>query len=253
MRLFCWLLGFLLPAALVAQNPFAGNAKEIDVGRGLFRIACTPCHGIRAQGGRGPDLTLGIYNNGNKDEDLFRVIQNGVPGTEMPGYTRFGDDNSWRLVAYIRSLTLRQEKPSQGSAAAGETLFWGKGACGQCHKVGGRGGPMGPDLTRVGRKRSLAYLRQSVVDPNADLTPGFFKITVVTKERRTISGVQRNFDNFSTQFMTVDGKLHSFQREELNSCEREFTSLMPPYRNLSEVELNDLLAYLVSLRGEVAQ
>jgi putative heme-binding domain-containing protein len=246
------LLVFLIPAVLPAQNPFAGNATEADIGRAAFRSMCAPCHGIKAQGGRGPDLTLGVYNAGNKDEDLFRVISNGVSGTEMPGFgVRIGDDNVWRMVTYVRSVATHQEVPAKGNKAAGEAIFWGKGNCGACHRVGARGGPMGPDLSRAGRKRSLAYLRESLLDPNADLTPGFYKITVVTKDGRKITGTQRGFDNFSAQLMTMDGSLHSFQRDEVTACDREHVSLMPSYKNLTESEMNDLLAYLVTLRGEM--
>ena len=52
----------------------------------MFRIYCSPCHGIGAQGGRGPDLTLGTYSAGNSDADLFKVISDGAPGTEMAAY-----------------------------------------------------------------------------------------------------------------------------------------------------------------------
>jgi len=67
------------PIVAAAQNPFAGNAKETDVGRGLFRIVCAPCHGIQAKGGRGPDLTLGVYRAGSEDTDLYRVIAEASP------------------------------------------------------------------------------------------------------------------------------------------------------------------------------
>jgi putative heme-binding domain-containing protein len=245
------LLVVLCAASAVAQNPFAGNMKEADAGRGLFRIRCAPCHGIRAQGGRGPDLTLGVYNSGNEDKDLFRVISHGVSGTEMPGFgAQNGDENIWRIVTYIRSVATRKDSPPSGDRSSGEKLFWGKGGCGACHKVAERGGPMGPDLTRVGRKRSLTHLRQSVTDPNSDLTPGFYKITVVNKSGQKIVGAQRNFDNFSAQLMTMDGKLLSFLREDVTSAGREYTSLMPAYKSFSEREMNDLLTYLVSLRGE---
>lgn len=241
----------LLPAVLAAQNPFAGNAAEADAGRGLFRILCRPCHGIQAQGGRGPDLTAGIYANGNSDQDLFRVIFHGVPGTEMPGYgARINDGNVWRIVTYIRSLATRQEKPPSGNAAAGETLFWGRGSCGTCHRVGQRGGAMGPDLTRIGRKRSLAHLRQSLVEPDADLTPGYYKITVTPRPGQEIAGTQRNYDNFSAELMTPDGQVHFFERDAVVSVQREYVSMMPAYKTLAERDMNNLLLYLLSLRGE---
>jgi len=117
--------------------------------------------------------------------------------------------------------------------------------------IDGKGGRLGPDLTSVGRKRSLAYLKESILDPNADITPGYNTITVVTKDHKTIVGVQRGFDDFSAQLMDSAENFYSFEKSEVASMKREIRSLMPvSYRGLfGEKELNDLLAYLASLRG----
>src|SRR5262245_63912955 len=97
------------------KNPFAGDAQAAEVGRGMFRIYCSPCHGIKAQGGRGPDLTLGVFSAGDQDSDLYRVISQGVGGTEMTGYEEsVGEDNIWRLVSYIRSISQHTSVPASG-------------------------------------------------------------------------------------------------------------------------------------------
>ncbi len=131
-----------------------------------------------------------------------------------------------------------------------EKAFWGKGGCGQCHRVGGKGSGIGPDLTRVGRQRSLKYLRSSVLTPDSELTPGYGTIKVVLKDGQVISGVERSIDNFSVQLIDLTGGYHSFVREDVTSMGREPRSLMPSYAKLfTQSEVNDLLAYLVGLRG----
>jgi putative heme-binding domain-containing protein len=234
-------------------NPLASDPKAAEVGRWMFRIYCAPCHGIHADGGRGPDLTLGTYTAGDRDSDLFRVISRGVPGTEMAAYGggRVEDEGIWRMVAYIRSVARHDTASVPGNAQAGEKTFWGKGGCGACHRVGDKGKSLGPDLSRVGRQRSLAYLRTSVLKPDADVTPGYNTITVVTRDGKKIVGVEKSFDNFSAQLMDVSGKYYSFLREDVTSMQREPKSLMPSTYGqlLNESEMNDLLAYLSSLRG----
>jgi len=164
------LLAALCPAQDV--NPLASDPAAAETGRWTFRILCAPCHGIHADGGRGPDLTLGTYTAGDRDGDLFRVISRGVPGTEMAAYGgRVVDEDIWRLVAYIRSVAHSGKVTIPGDMAAGEKIFWTKGGCGQCHRVGAKGGSLGPDLTRVGRQRSTTYLRTSLLKPDADVTP----------------------------------------------------------------------------------
>jgi putative heme-binding domain-containing protein len=117
--------------------------------------------------------------------------------------------------------------------------------------VDGRGKRMGPELTRVGRQRSAAYLRESIVSPGADLTPGYTTITVVTRDGRKIVGTQRAYDDFSVQLMDASETYYSFQRSDVMSIKQDYTSLMPNtyVRLFSASELGDLVAYLASLRG----
>jgi cytochrome c oxidase cbb3-type subunit 3 len=252
-----WVLGLAAAMMCAAQtgqrNPFANDPQAIADGKPMFSLRCAPCHGRNAEGGRGPDLTRGTYSVGDADEDLFNVIANGAAGTEMPDFlSRMGADNVWRLVAYIRSVARRDVEPIRGNADAGKALFFGKGQCNQCHAVAGQGGRMGPDLTTVGRQRSLKYLRDSIIDPNADLTPGYNTITVVTRDGKKIVGVQKGFDDFSGQLMDIAGNYYSFMKSDVASMKREYKSMMPDYKStFSPSELDDLLAYLVSLRGEV--
>src|SRR6476646_2114614 len=113
------------------QDPFKNDSHAVEAGRGAFRIYCSPCHGIRAEGGRGPDLTRGVYSAGETDADLFNVIANGIPGTEMPSFSLpLGDENTWRMVSYIRSTAKRDVERVTGDPASGDKLFWGKGGCG---------------------------------------------------------------------------------------------------------------------------
>ena len=236
------------------KNPFAGDAPATELGRLQFRMSCAGCHGLRATGGRsGPDLTRGNFAAGNGDAELYHVISDGVPGTEMPAFNgRLQDNERWRLVSYIRSLSPNDTGPIPGDPAAGEKLFWEKGGCGQCHRIGTRGGALGPNLTRAGRQRSLAYLRESVVSVDADVTSGFATITVITRDGKKITGVERGFDNFSAQLMDISGRYYSFQKDNVMSIQREYRSLMPSNysRLFSARELDDLLAFLAGLGGE---
>src|SRR5215216_983447 len=76
--------------AQVGPNPFASSVEAVEDGRKLFAVSCAPCHGRNGEGGqsqaegvRPPDLTRGVLKAGRQDSDLFRVITDGVPGTEM--------------------------------------------------------------------------------------------------------------------------------------------------------------------------
>jgi putative heme-binding domain-containing protein len=233
-----------------AQNPFKNDPGAVEVGRGLYSIVCSACHGRQAQGGRGPNLTSGDYSVGNRDSDLFNVILRGVPYTDMRGYEGLGQDNIWRIVSYLRTVaTGKGAEKAPGDPSSGDKLFWGKGGCGSCHRIGTRGGRLGPDLTRIGRGRTAQNLRESVVSPNADLTPGYHTIAVVTRDGRKIVGAERGWDNFSAQLLDSQDNYHSFLKSEVVSLERQDRSLMPDGygKMFNKSELDDLVSYLASL------
>lgn len=70
--------------------------------------------------------------------------------------------------------TIETKPVEQGDAAAGKTVFTAQG-CGSCHtyQPAGSSGNVGPNLTTVLEGKSPDYIRESIVDPNADLAKGF--------------------------------------------------------------------------------
>src|SRR5713226_8207113 len=143
------------------KNPFAGDAKAAKLGEFEFRANCAFCHGLGARGGgRGPDLTRIQKKHGNSDADIFRTINEGVPGTAMPpnGATQQGvgmtEEEIWQVVSYIRSVQVKSSAQPTGNAARGKELFSGSAACASCHMMEGKGGRLGPDLTATGTSRS---------------------------------------------------------------------------------------------------
>lgn len=246
------------------SNPVAGKPAAIHEGTSLFRANCSPCHGLNAKGGgRGPDLTANRWTHGSRDADVFRTITQGVPGTEMPA-NGLEDSEVWAIIAYLRSLAPPKQVVS-GDRVKGEKIFSGSGACSQCHMVKGWGGLLGPDLSRVGASRSASYLINSIREPSKDLTEGmrdphinwgrplvYDTVTVVTANGRRITGVAKNEDSFSVQLLDTDQNLQFFLKKDLNEVIHERKSLMPAYSEqmLSPAALQDLVAYLESLRGD---
>src|ERR1700722_867324 len=164
---------FALPNVLAHnQNPLANDPQAAKLGQFQFRSNCAFCHGLGARGGgRGPDLTRAQKRHGNADADLFRTINEGVPGTAMPpnGATQQGvgmtEEEIRQVIAYIRSVQKKAPAEVPGSAAHGRELFFGSAACATCHMVQGKGGRLGPDLTTTGSARSTEYLVDSVRNP----------------------------------------------------------------------------------------
>jgi cytochrome c oxidase cbb3-type subunit 3 len=246
-------------------NPVAGNPHAIHEGASLFRANCSPCHGLNAKGGgRGPDLTAGRWVHGSTDADLFRTVTRGVPGTEMPA-NAFDDSEIWAILAYVRSLAPPKSEAVSGDPAKGKKIFWETAGCSTCHMVQGRGGVLGPDLSRVGEARSADYLIDSIRQPSKELSTGMLDpnnhyglplvydtVTVVTADGHKIMGVARNEDTFSIQLIDINQHLQFFLKKNLREVTHERKSLMPAYSadTLKPAELQDLVAYLEGLRAE---
>ena len=232
------------------KNPLAGDLEAVKQGRSHFRQTCAVCHGLDARGGgRGPDLTSGRWVHGESDAALFRTITRGVPGTEMPA-SRRTDVEIWAIIAFLRSLGADASAPVAGDRQAGEQIF--SGACSQCHMVHGRGGRLGPDLSRIGASRPTRHLIDSIRDPSKEIPAGYATVIAVTKDGTRITGVRKNEDSFSLQLMDLKEEIHLLLKKDLQEVIYERKSLMPEYteRRLKEKELQDLLAYLDSLRGK---
>jgi hypothetical protein len=76
-------------------------------------------------------------------------------------------------------------------------------------------------------------------------------VTAVTGDGQTIVGVPLNEDTFSVQMMDTSERVHTFTKNTLKSFRHDRRSLMPAYdaNRLREADLNDLLAYLQTLRA----
>jgi cytochrome c oxidase cbb3-type subunit 3 len=252
------------------KNPFAGDPKAAKVGESQFRANCAFCHGLGARGGgRGPDLTRAQKRHGNADADLFRTINEGVPGTAMPpnGATQQGvgmtEEEIWQVISYIRSVQAKAPAQIQGNAAHGKELFYGSAACSTCHMIQGKGGRLGPDLSTTGSARSTDYLVESVRDPSRRLAQGISEamkefsqeyetVTVVTAEGAKFMGVVMNEDHFTLQMMDTREQLHFLDKGKLRSLEKSRESLMPAYdqKMLSDKELQDVIAYLLGVGAQ---
>lgn len=234
------------------KNPVAGNALAIEQGLQMFRSSCASCHGLNAKGVRGPDLTTGQWTRGGTDAQLFAVIMNGIAGTEMPPAraSNATDDQVWALIAYLRTLSgSSSAEELRGNAQNGETLFWGKAACGQCHMVRGRGGRLGPDLSRIGKARSRTALLDEIRTPSTSFTDKYWPVTVVMRDGRRIRAVRKNEDPFSLQVMDTSERILLLDRTDLRDVVTDKVSLMPDYprERLSDAELDDVIRYLRSL------
>jgi len=92
------------PAEGVKKNPFTGQPEAIQAGRKLYlKWNCYGCHGTMGGGGMGPSLIDSEWRYGGEDAKVFETIRGGRPNG-MPAFSMLTDEETWQLIAYIRSL-----------------------------------------------------------------------------------------------------------------------------------------------------
>jgi putative heme-binding domain-containing protein len=170
------------------------------------------------------------------------------------------DEEIWQIITYIRSQEMKAPAKALGNAAHGKELFYGDANCSLCHMVEGKGGRLGPDLSGVGGSRTRAAIIDSVRNPSRRLAWGLTEatkefpqeyetVTVVTADGKQIKGVTLNEDSFTVQIMDMGEHIHLLEKDKLKSFQKSRESMMPKYNpdTLSDKDLNDIVAYLVSL------
>jgi putative heme-binding domain-containing protein len=233
----------------VTNNPLLGNQDAVRDGGTKFRSRCAGCHGPDGRGYVGPDIT-GLSAAGYTDERLFGIVRRGVPGTEMTPADplRVSDKEIWQMLAYLATLTPAPATQASGDAQNGERIF--RANCSSCHMVNGRGGQLGPDLSRVGSGRARPALLNKLRGTGGAIRPGYEAVTVVTRDGQRIRGVKKNEDEFSIQIMDMRERLQGYLKANLTEVLNEPPTVMPAYGagQLDDRTVDDLLQYLGTLR-----
>ena len=175
--------------------------------------------------------------------------------------------NSMRIFALVLSAAIltsaaaaAQSSPASlpplppGNEIAGAAIGAGSGKCLTCHRIKTTGSRLGPDLTDIGANRTPVQLQTSLVDPNAEILPENRTYRVVMRDGTAIVGRLMNHDTFMVLMRDAKDQLRTFQKSELRELGFVKESPMPSYRTtLSSQELADVIAYLGTLKGVVAE
>jgi quinoprotein glucose dehydrogenase len=136
---------------------------------------------------------------------------------------------------------------SGGDADRGGRIFREKAEvqCLRCHKLGGAGGGVGPELTGIGARTDRASILESIVAPNRQIAQGFETVVVATTDGRIHTGILKREDEAQVHLMTADGQLAIIPKDRIEDRKRG-DSAMPPglAQKLSLRELRDLVEFL---------
>ncbi len=242
----------LAATGAAAQQTHAGEYAEADINYGMqvYGETCVACHGPDGDAVDGVSFRTGQFRSAGSDQDMMRIISAGIPDTAMPpgDYTA---SELTGLVAYLR--TMGDFDPSDvlvGDALSGEAIYRGKGDCASCHRIGGEGSRIAPDLTDIGAVRAAGSLAESLVDPTAAMLPRNRSIRAVGNDGTVHAGRRLNEDTYTVQLIDENERLVSLVKDDLSEYTVITTSPMPSYaETLTEQERANVLAFLLTLKG----
>lgn len=242
--------------SVISSTASAQSFTQAAPGKQLFDAHCVDCHGVNGTGDEAPAINHPLNAD---DAALHKIISDGTPDGRMPRVRRMTEEEVDQLVAYVRLLGRGAQTPITGNANQGRAVY-AKLDCATCHVIGGQGGVLGPDLTRVGQRRAANYLRQVVLEPGKVKPKGstgillngfseYLPVSVVEHNGREVRGIRVNEDSFTIQVRDSAGTLYSFRKTDVQNVDKQFgRSLMPSYKDkMSASETDDLVAYLASL------
>jgi cytochrome c2 len=282
-------------AASVAHFPLTTQRISVDRGAQLFKRHCATCHAVTPEASSriGPSLhEIGrladtripgmsaeqyifqsivdpnAYRLPGASGDMPESTTNNLRTADLIDITAFlaarGGQVRYRALYSLAAVNRPQHASSSISidvqvAERGRQLFYGKLDCSKCHSLDSTPGStlIAPNLARIGLHES-AYVRQAVLDPNAEVAAPYVTNSVLF-EGRVYSGRLIPSEDDSIRLLCVDTSgaisLHEFDRSELEPLEDDEVlttssiSSMPSYKTqMDGDELNCLLEFLATLR-----
>ncbi len=132
-----------------------------------------------------------------------------------------------------------------GDPARGQVVYAKN--CGNCHQLFGQGAAIGPPLDNYDR-RNLKFWLPAIVAPSIEIREGYQSYAALDSDGRVFTGMLIGEDLQVIKLRSSDGKVHSLERDQLESFRAIPTSLMPQrlLDTLSETQIRDLFAFLRS-------
>ena len=155
------------------------------------------------------------------------------------GRPGFEDTSAW--------LKRLDAVPGEPDHEAGRRVFFHSrlALCSSCHRHGGRGVVLGPDLSLAGKQGDREALLRSILEPHREVAPQFYPSQVKLKDGTEFIGILLRSSNTEV-FRDLTGQEKSFPKTDVVERTELRTSLMPPglVSMLTDRELRDLLAFL---------
>jgi putative heme-binding domain-containing protein len=139
---------------------------------------------------------------------------------------------------------------SGGNVDRGREVFRDveRSLCLKCHRLGGEGGRIGPDLTGIGRRYSRVHILESILQPSRTIAPSYESVAVALTSGQVLTGVKVAESAATLTVGDNQGKSHEIPRDEIDELRVQTLSTMPEglETKLTDQQFVDLIAFLAA-------
>ncbi len=186
-----------------------------------------------------------------KTESIARATQHSDPQVRDL-FERFipEEDRTKRLGTAIKPEEILA---IPGDRDRGEKVFFQTAgvACKNCHRIGGRGIDLGPDLSQIGKKYNRAQILESILNPSKQIEPKFQSYRLLTTDGRAFAGLLVRQDASEVVLKDANNQVIRIAADEVEVMAPQMVSMMPELllRDMTAEDVADLTIYLQSLKS----
>ena len=153
-------------------------------------------------------------------------------------------------AAYLAEVKYRLLRTDRNADRGRRVFFSKRAVCSGCHRIDGKGGAVGPDLSQIGRIRSPVDLVEAVIFPSSTIALGYKPYTIVTDDGHMHTGIIVRETSAEILLRTAQLAEIRIPREAVEDMRQSTESIMPRglEKSISAQELSDLLEFLYSRR-----
>ena len=139
----------------------------------------------------------------------------------------------------------------KGDATGGESVFFrDQTMCSRCHRVKGKGGDVGPDLSEIGSKLGKDALFEAVIDPSAGISLGYEASSIELKSGDEAYGIVISETADEILVKDLNNVVNRYKKSEITKRKQLKTSLMPTGlpATMTTQEFANLVQFLSGLK-----
>ncbi|MSU51445.1 MAG: heme-binding protein [Opitutus sp.] len=196
---------------------------------------------------------IGLLAAGKIAPAVQLELLEGAAKRDDPGIKKLLAERELALAADPDPLAAFRFALQGGDRGRGQLVFEGHPvmACVRCHRIGtGAGGDAGPNLADIGNKSTRELILESIVKPNARISPGFDVVVVTRKSGGVVAGIVVTETDDAVTLRDPEGRVAEVKKSDIAKREGAPSAMPEIYATLlTKAELRDVVEYVAGIRS----